>query len=72
MVRPECRQWYLILGQVPIGTIWNFVVPIGTLIFLKVLNFPKFIKTTHQKLSILSSKVTSATENVKVGASQES
>ena len=46
----ECRQWYLILGQVPIGTILNFLVPIGTLIFLKVLIFPKSIKAMHQKI----------------------
>ena len=50
LAKTECRQWYLILGQVPIGTILNFLVPFGTLIFLKVLIFPKSIKTMHQKI----------------------
>ena len=32
-VNPECRQGSLILGQVFIGTNFNFLVPVSTLIF---------------------------------------
>ena len=35
--KTECRQGSLILGQVFIGTNFNFLVPIGTLIFEKFL-----------------------------------
>ena len=38
---PECRQGSLILGQVFIGTNFNFLVPVSTLIFQKSPYFPK-------------------------------
>ena len=60
----ECWQGSLILGQVFIGTNFNFLVPVSTLIFKKVLISPKFIKTTPPRIQILSNKITFAIENL--------
>ena len=61
---PDCQQGSLILGQVFIGTNSNFLIPIGTLIFLKVHIPPKFIKTMPPRIQNLSNKVTFAIQNL--------
>ena len=63
-ILPECRQGSLILGQVFIGTNFNFLVPVSTLIFQKVPISPKFIKTMPLRIQILSNKVTFAIGNM--------
>ena len=55
-LKAECWHGSLILGQVFIGTNFNFLVPVSTLIFKKVLISPKFNKTTPQRIQIFSKK----------------